>query len=134
LVMQDGHPPLIMDAVRTWNDEQELSRLYCIYSVLPEIVFKDEVIVHDTPYFWIGFPHKDMVEPGHSPGAHAAIVIFKDDRISIIHTLDPKSKLEERVTFEELMRRTLCLFRVDHLVEFVHFETTGEVIIIDRRN
>jgi len=134
LVMQDGHPPLIMDAVRTWNDEQERSRLYCIYSVLPQIVFKDEAIVHDLPYFWIGLPHKDMVEPGDSPGAHAAIVIFKDDRISIIHTVDRKSKIEERVTFDELMRRTLCLFRVDRLVEFAHFETIGEVIIIHRRN
>lgn len=132
--MPDGQSPQIVDAVKAWNSTQRYTRLVCIYSIVPDVPFKDEGIELNTPYLWIGIPPSEMVEPDEkNPGAHAAVLIFREDRISIVHTVDAKTKVEERVSAEQLVKRTFCIFKVDQLVEFVHFETTGEVLIIDRR-
>lgn len=134
LTMPDGQSPQVEDAIRAWNTVQRSTRLVCIYSILPGVPFQDEGVKLDTPYLWVGLPPAEMVAPDErSPGAHAAVVIFRDDRISIVHTVDQKTKIEERVTAEQLVNRTFCILKVDQLVEFIHFDFPPAVMIIDRR-
>ena len=134
LTMPNGNSPAIMDAVRVWNSTQQYSRLYCTYSNLSDIPFKDDGVRFDVPYLWVGRMPAGTVENQNSDYAHCAIVIFTEAGNFIIHSLGNGRIFRERISTEEFFRRTYCVFKVDHLVEFIHFETTGEVVIIDRRN
>lgn len=132
LTMPDGVSPTIQEAVSVWNANQNHSFLSCIYSIIPDLPFKDHGIRYDVPYVWVGLPNPDMILPGEGAGAHAAIAVFKESGVSLIHTMDPETQFEERLSLDEFMSRTLAMFRVERLPVFIHFETLGEVIIIQR--
>jgi hypothetical protein len=135
LTMPDGMTsPTIASAIRAWDTRQELSKLLCIYSIDPRTPFRDEGLKLDTPYLWIGFVPSDMAAVENERVAHSAILVLGEDRTVLIHTMDPTGKrMEEILPLSDLLNRTLLLFKVDRLIEFVHFGSTGEVITIDRR-
>lgn len=117
--------PSLNYSVECWNKYFPLHQLFCVYSDDIKIKFTDRIIQYNIPYLWIGYVPNQYKKNPQDRGSHAAIVIFREDRIDIIHTLSDDNggdksasiyyggfHFVEKLTYKEFFPRTLVIYEI----------------------
>ena len=113
--------PLLIDTVKIWNKNRPNNELLMVYSIFEKQT--SFTVQEKTPYFWIGYPPKEMVDTEDENELHACIGYFYEDRAILVTTISIKetdktpafSFLIETVPTKELIERTVMMYEVDKI-------------------
>lgn len=116
----DTYSPNLSDAISSWNRHFLLAPLVCVYANVHNTATIEREVdsTGAIPYLWVGIVPPEMVaQTGGTDNCHAAIVLFHEDHVDLVHTLRYDGPIEgrfyvEHLTWKAFVGRTYAVYEV----------------------
>lgn len=114
-LIKNNKPPHLIDCIHSWQNHFMVTPLVCVFSNLPAVKETEREVAYDnTPYLWIGRVPKQITDNAPADECHAAIAVFKPEKVWLFHTISNKAGgvyyYVEKLDYKEFLERTYLIY------------------------